>query len=207
MPKITCVSVAVLALVGAALAARPATSPTPAFTQDAQIKVELETRLDTRKATVGFRVVAKVDEDIKVDGKVVLPKNSLLIGKITQVKEAASHTDAAVLGILFSQATDKKGNPLFPFRGAIAKILPATGPSEQDMLSRGPEMGGGNAAVMGDGGDPRFIGLDQSSNGIPVQYNLRTGAAGAQDAGGTITSVGGNFNIDEGTHLEIQVLN
>lgn len=53
------------------------------------VQVELIKAVDARKAKPGDEVVAKVTQVVKSDDKVVLPKGSKVMGKVTQAQGRA----------------------------------------------------------------------------------------------------------------------
>jgi hypothetical protein len=73
------------------------------------VLVELTKPIDAHKAKPGDEVVAKVTEDIKSDNKVVLPKGSKVMGKVTQAQGRAKGQDESVLGLAFDSAVLKDG--------------------------------------------------------------------------------------------------
>lgn len=172
-------------------------------------KIELQTKLDSKKAKVGDKVQAKCSDNVKVHGANVLPKNSVLTGIVTQATPAEG-SQPAQLGILFNTATPK-GGAAIAFRAAIVKVYADDNNSNNQlgMLTQPAEMTGGtgtNAAVM-NGGQMSYLGLDRSSNGIPIQYSIQETASGQQsDLGGVVSSVRDNFTLDDGAHLQLRVL-
>lgn len=91
----------------AANSAAPKTSVTvPAGTI---VLVELTKPIDAHKAKPGDEVVAKVPEDVKADNKVLLPKGSKVMGKVTQAQGRAKGQDESTLGIAFDSAVLKDG--------------------------------------------------------------------------------------------------
>jgi len=194
-----------LLMLGAALAYSQTAAPT--LSPGTQFKVELQKKIDSKKSKVGDKVVAKVEQDVKgPDGKTVLPKNSLLQGEVTSV-DPADGSGPAKLGVLFSQATDKKGAPLLQLRAAVIKVVNDGYSNSAGAFSRPPEMGGSGMTIPMDAGNPAYAKMDRSSNGIPIEYSLMEAFNGqGTDLGGVISSVGSNFNLDDGTYLEIQVL-
>jgi len=184
-----------------------AQSPAPAIPPGTQFKVELQKKIDSKKSKVGDKVVAKLEQDVKgADGKTVLPKSSLLQGEVTSVEPAEGSVPAKI-GVLFSQATDKKGAPLLQLRAAVMKVVNDGYSNSAGALSRPPEMGGSGMTMPMDAGNPAYAKMDRSSNGIPIEFSLMETFNGeGKDLGGVISSVGSNFNLDDGTYLEIQVL-
>ncbi len=73
------------------------------------VLVELSKPLDAHKAKPGDEIAAKVTEDVKSDSKVLLPKNSKVMGKVIQAQGRAKGQDESVLGITFDSAVLKDG--------------------------------------------------------------------------------------------------
>ncbi len=63
------------------------------------VQAELSKPVDCRKNKPGDEVIAKTTQDVKSDGKVVLPKGSKIVGKVTQAQARAKGRDESQLGI------------------------------------------------------------------------------------------------------------
>ncbi|HUX66995.1 MAG TPA: hypothetical protein VMV31_05875 [Terriglobales bacterium] len=171
------------------------------------IKIELQKKLDTKKAKVGDAVVAKVMQPIKDHQTVLVPKDSLLVGQVTLATPAKGKTHAQ-LGVLFDEATTKQGTVLLHLRGAIVKVRQDS-TNWNEKMSIPPEMGGSGIpmAMSPTNDDAAYPNLDKSSDGAPIEYAVMETADGTgADLGGVISSVGGNFDLDGGTHLQVRVL-
>src|SRR5712692_1039008 len=75
----------------------------------------------TVQAESGDEVTAKTTQDVKSDGKVVLPKGSRIVGKVTQAQARAKGQDESKLGIAFDHAILKDGTQV-PVSFAIQAI-------------------------------------------------------------------------------------
>src|ERR1700682_4208742 len=73
------------------------------------MQTELTKSLDTKKAKVGDEVTARVTQDVKSDGKVVVPKGSKLIGHVTEAKARTNESSESRLGMAFDRAVLKDG--------------------------------------------------------------------------------------------------
>jgi hypothetical protein len=126
-----------LLLLGASLAAlaktskatAPATSPQTnepitAIPGSAPLVAELETSLDSKKAKVGDRVTAHTIEALKADGKILVPKNTKLLGHITESSARSKGDPSSTLAIQFDQAVIKKGEEI-PIKLMIQAIAAA----------------------------------------------------------------------------------
>lgn len=180
------------------LAAQQASAPIPPGTT---LKVELQQKVDSKKAKVGDKVVAKLSQDLKINGNEVAAKNSLLTGEVTTVTPS-DHGQPAKLGILFNRLVPKKGAPL-AVRAAVVKVYQ----EETTAMEIPPEMGGGNSAMTFNAGNPAYANMDRASDGIPIRYGVMETATGSgPDLGGVIESVGNNFSLDDGAHLQVRFL-
>ncbi|MBI3404184.1 MAG: TrbI/VirB10 family protein [Acidobacteria bacterium] len=80
--------------------------------------------VDSRKCKPGDPVMAKTTQDVKQDGKVVLPKNSRLIGHVTEVQAREKGQSESKLGMVFDRAVMKDGREV-PANFAIQAIAAA----------------------------------------------------------------------------------
>ena len=69
----------------------------------------------------GDEVIAKTTQDVKSDGKVVLPKGSKIVGKVTQAQARAKWQDESQLGIAFDHAVLKDATQM-PVSFAIQAV-------------------------------------------------------------------------------------
>lgn len=85
------------------------TAPVPVMNSSAMIaagttvKAKIETPISSRNAKVGDRVTATTTEAVIVNGTVVIPAGSTVVGSVTEVKSAAQTKAAAVLKVSFSR--------------------------------------------------------------------------------------------------------
>lgn len=195
MPKLT----AVLLVLASVAWARP---QAPAVPPGTKLKVELQVKLDTKKAAVGDKVSAKLNEDLKLHGALIAAKNSQILGVVTQVDPSAGGQPAK-LGILFNQLVPKQGTPL-AIRAAVVRVFDS---SSVRALEIPPELGGSGSAMTFNPGNPAYARMDRASNGIPVQFAIMETATGTgPDLGGVIQSVGENIVLDDGAHIQVQFL-
>jgi len=67
------------------------------------VKAKIQTVISSRNAKVGDQVTAVTTEDVVVNGKVLIPAGSSVLGQVTEVKPAAETRSDAVLKIAFSK--------------------------------------------------------------------------------------------------------
>ena len=94
--------------------------PLPAGTT---IPAMLDKWVDVRKNKVGDEVVAQTTAPVKVDGLVIIPKGSKILGHVTVVKSRTSDDPNSVLGIAFESVVLKKSGEL-PLRLTIQAVAP-----------------------------------------------------------------------------------
>ena len=112
---------------------------------DSTFQAELVKPIDARKSKPGDEVVAKTTQDVKSDGKVIIPKGSKLIGKVTEAKAAGNGQSDSQLGIAFDHALLKNGRqiPMAVSIQAISSSQAADAASAaDDSLMTGADVGG-----------------------------------------------------------------
>lgn len=110
------------------------------------LQVELAHNIDAKKAKPGDPVEAKLTQDVKADGKIVLHRGAKLVGHVSEAQARSKETPESRLGIVFDKAAGKHGEE-FAFRAVVMAIAPPQeGPSniagDPTRLSSGPAMGG-----------------------------------------------------------------
>jgi hypothetical protein len=159
-----------------------------ALSSGTAIQAELTKSLDAKKAKAGDEVTAKVAQDVKSDGQVVLRKGSKLIGHVTEAKARSQENSESRLGIAFDRAVLKDGQQV-AFNAVIQALAPAANLSASGMAD---ETGGLAAAPMP---------MPAPSGGMPGGgMGGAVGAVGStvgtatSTAGKTAGSVGGAVN-------------
>ncbi|MGH9482175.1 MAG: hypothetical protein ACRD1L_08780 [Terriglobales bacterium] len=151
-----------------------------AFPSGLRVSAELKTKLDTKSTEAGSAVTAVTTENLKDHGNTLLPKGSMLSGRVTGVQAAESKKSPSRLGVIFNRATTKKGEAI-ALRAAIVALVPSYNPagdmSAEAMPTPSP---GGRGGGMGAGG-----GMDSGDMGT-VAARANGGAA----AGGLPSGIG-----------------
>jgi hypothetical protein len=116
------------------------------------LQAELTKPVDAKKAKAGDPVTATLTQDVKSDGKVVLPRGSKLIGHVTEAQARSKDNAESKLGIIFDKAETKGGQEL-SFNGAIQALAP---PAQGALAVAGDEQGSlgsgmGTGGAMGGG--------------------------------------------------------
>jgi hypothetical protein len=157
------------------------------------LQAELTKPLDAKKAKAGDEVTAKLTEDVKSDGKVVLHKGSKLVGHVTEAQARGKGESESRLGIAFDRAVLHSGQEVS--LGAVVQALAppasvaASGlASESADAGLGPAGGGRSTGTGGGtlGGAGRPVGsVGSVGNTAGSVAGAATGAAGS-----TVNGVG-----------------
>src|SRR6185437_1106641 len=86
-----------------------------------KVPAVLDKSIDSRKCKEGDEVVAKTTSDVVSNGKVIIPKNSKLIGHVTQASATANGGADSTLGIVFDKAMLRNGNTV-PMQARIQAL-------------------------------------------------------------------------------------
>jgi hypothetical protein len=150
------------------------------------VLVELTKPLDAHKAKPGDEVAAKVTEDVKSDGKVVLPKGSRVVGKVTQAQGRAKGQDESVLGLVFDSAILKDGTQV-PISFAIQAVANSSAAMAQAALdAQGASTSISMANNAPGGGAAGRPGLGSQAQGA-AGADLHAGNAASTDHAGALT--------------------
>src|SRR5258705_1434456 len=76
------------------------------------LNAQLSRSLDSKKAKPGDVVTAQTTEAVKVDGKIVIPNNTKLVGHVTRASARAKGDADSVLAVQFDQAVLKYGHEM-----------------------------------------------------------------------------------------------
>jgi hypothetical protein len=88
------------------------------------LQVELDTPVDSKKVKTGDAVNAHVTEAVKANGQTVIPKNTKLVGHVTQASARAKGDAGSALAIVFDKVVPKKGQEV-PLRVVIQAMAAA----------------------------------------------------------------------------------
>src|SRR5258708_31163591 len=94
-----------------------------ALSSGTTLQAELTKSIDAKKAKPGDEVTAKLTQDVKSDGKVVLHKGSKLVGHVTEAQEKNKENAESKLGMVFDKAILKGGQEV-AFNGMIQALAP-----------------------------------------------------------------------------------
>jgi hypothetical protein len=122
---------------GQAAASKPQNPVTPADTlaPGTLLAVELSKSLDARKTKANDRVEAKTATDMLAHGRIVVPRNTKIIGHVTEAKAHSKDSPDSKLGVAFDRMLLKDGRevPLQLAVQAIARPLQSGSSAEGSM--------------------------------------------------------------------------
>jgi hypothetical protein len=154
------------------------------------LNAELSRSLDSKKAKPGDVVTAQTTQAVKVDGKIVIPSNSKLVGHVTRASARAKGDSDSVLAVQFDRAVLKDGHemPLQVTLQAMASDQGTPPVNGDDLQPMGNIEGG--AAGAGAAGNRGTVGGVGSTVG-----GAASGAASTVprtvDQSGTVNSTAG----------------
>ena len=109
---------AVLILACAAPAAAQTVAPTPAVSI---VFAVLTKPLESKSATAGQELTLRTISDVAVEGEVVIPKGSRLLGRITEVRVKGAGVAQSALSVVIEKALTPDGAEL-PLQAIIAAV-------------------------------------------------------------------------------------
>lgn len=117
------------------------------------IPVELSKSLDAKKAKVGDKIEAKVPTDLLSQGKIVIPRNTKVIGHVADAKAHSKESPDSKVSLAFDQLVMKDGReiPLQVVVQAIARPLQPAVASDTHM-NEGAGMPSGSPSTAGGSG-------------------------------------------------------
>ena len=152
-----------------------------ALTSGTAMQAELNKTVDVKKAKAGDEVSAKLTQDVKSNGKVVLHKGSKLVGHVTEAQARSKENAESKLGIVFDKAVLKGGEEV-SFNSVIQAVAP---PLQATSSLAGDESS--SMGIMGRGGMGR-----SSGGGAPLGGAIGGATNTAGSAVGGVASTAGN---------------
>ncbi|HLV88536.1 MAG TPA: hypothetical protein VKV39_16245 [Candidatus Sulfotelmatobacter sp.] len=127
------------------------------------IPVQLNKTVDAKKVKVGDQIVAKVTQDLKrQDGQVIVPKDTEVVGHVTEAQARTKEEKESQLGLAFDHATMKNGANL----DMPMSIQAVIGPQNSD--TAGSESSGGSAPSAAPSPSPSGGGMPSGGRGGAV---------------------------------------
>ncbi|MFZ0274182.1 MAG: hypothetical protein WB524_21480 [Acidobacteriaceae bacterium] len=154
------------------------------------VNAKLDRTLDSKNATVGQAVTAKLDGSVTLDGT-RLGRGVELIGKVAEVKNAEG--SPASVTLLFTSAKLKDGKEI-PVKATLLAAYPEVDPV-------GESLGDGSGLPA-----PAHVDADRTFDQEPGALSRVAMNSAVKNAdSGTFSSTNGNFKLLAGTNLQVGV--
>ena len=150
--------------------------------------VVLAKNIDAKKNKIGDEVMTTTVEDLKSNGQVVIPKNSKVIGHITQIQSRSKDNARSQIAIVFDRLMIKDGSEISVSALIQAVAAPQTAPAGENEQSStgygevGGSTGGGMAGSGGRGSSPS--GYPPGAGGRGPSGGIAGTPAGAENSAG-----------------------
>lgn len=152
------------------------------------IYAELSKSIDSKKAKVGDPVVAKATQAVLSHGKIVIPKNTKIIGRLTAATARTKDQPQARLGIAFDRAELKDGTQV-PLTSATIQALASAVSLDQPPTNVTNGTGGmPDASGMPNARSGGMGGMSSPMGGAQTPFPSNTGTGSADPTIGTGTS-------------------
>jgi len=171
---------------GSGSAAAAASDSSALLSSGSTLQAELTKSVDAKKAKSGDEVTARLTQDVKSNGQVVLHKGSKLVGHVTEAQAKSKDNAESKLGIVFDKAVGK-GSQEVAFNGVIQALAPpaqgALSVAGDESSNLGGGMGSGSGGGMGSG--------RSSGSGSPLGGAAGSVSSTAGSAVGTVNNTAG----------------
>jgi hypothetical protein len=158
---------------------------------DNTVNAVLSKSIDSKSCKPGDQITARATQDVKSEGKVIIPKGSRLVGHVTEAKTRAKGESSSALGIAFDHAILKNGQQvqMNSVVQAIAAAQTSAPAADMDAMMSSTGSAAGSARTSG-GGLLNAVGSTASSATGTAGGTLSNVSAGASSTVGSATHVG-----------------
>lgn len=172
-----------------------------ALTPGTRINVVLEQTLDSKKLAPGAAVTAKTTEEVKQDGKVVLPRGAKVLGHVTAARARSKGDNDSTLALDFDRA-EMKGGQQLALQTTIQALAAAPAPaaeSPSDMQGMSGPGANGNSGMANRGNMPGASSgaastVPRTNQGI-AEPSADTGTSAADGSGALKPNSRGIFGL------------
>jgi hypothetical protein len=196
------------------------------------IPVQLTKSIDAKKVKSGDEVEAKVTQDLKTgNGEVVVPKDTKVVGHVTEAQPRSKEQKESEVGIAFDHAVTMNGTDV-PLPMSIEAIIApaalnpdaaaAPAPSAPSAGGVSPGNSGGRSTGMGAGtpsasmpggewptntqnGTDAHQPITGNTQGVVGISNLQLSMIGNKTEGSIVSSEKSNVRLDSGTLMLLRV--
>lgn len=156
------------------------------------IPVQLAKTVDAKKAKAGDEVIVTVTQDMKTNsGEVLMPKDTKVIGHVTEAQARNKEQKQSELGIAFDHALVKGDQMQLPM-SIQAVIAPQRNNAEPGPTDQGPSPKTGNSPSGSMGGRPGSMGGGSSQQQSGHQNYPQGGASETGTQPGAMPPITGN---------------
>ncbi len=158
------------------------------------IPVQLTKTIDAKKAKPGDEVVAKVTMDLKTNaGEVVVPKDTKVVGHVTEAQARNKEQKESQVGIAFDHAVLKSGDVNLPMSIQAVIAPPSNSANAGGDYSGAPASGGGAAtSPMGGGRSGSMGSAGQTQPSSPAPNSVPTTGTDTEHQGNARPPINGN---------------
>lgn len=154
-----------------------------------KISAELMSNVDARTAKQGDKVVARVTQNVKQHGKIVVHKGDKLVGHVTSVRKSLNGKGGSSLGVQFDQLVH--GNTTTHLNAVLTSVFAAGGSAAaegSDSMGMAPMSAPVAVPAGGGGGGARGGLLGGVGSAVGSTVGSTVGAAGSTlgQAGGEV---------------------
>lgn len=154
-----------------------------------QVAAQLQNSLDVKQARVGDQVILKTTQSIKQNGRVVVDKGSLLVGRVTEVQQKVKANATSKIGILFDRL--ENGRMIMPIEATVSSITQAQSKTNvndaiDSDIAAGSSVGGSTQSQNSNGGG--LLGGVTNTVGGVVNATTQTVAGATSTVGQTVGS-------------------
>lgn len=174
---------------------KKATSPVT-IAEGTKIDATLVSWLDARKSRIGDPVQARIEQDVKQGGKVVLKKGTQLAGHVTAARTRSASQGQSQVGVSFERALLPNGQSI-PFHASIVALSApqptgTTGAGARDAMASGGGMGATQASARSGAASGAAMNtsnaVSSSSSGAANAAVRSSGAVGGPVSSGRLSS-------------------
>ncbi len=197
--------------------AGPDAEPTGQANPGTALQAELTRGLDARKAKPGDAVVARCQQDLKLHGEILIPKNAKLIGHVVEAHKKGRGKPESTLGIAFDKAILRDGREV-PLTASIQALAPpsilAAEIGDPDLQIRNPPaakprasglLPGAISTIYPETSASTDSSLTTSTTGVVGLQGLQLESATSMVGGSVIHSSSRDVRLESGTRLILRV--
>lgn len=204
MHRISAIALALILIEGVFLASLTPAEAATRILPGTIIPAELSKTVDAKKLKAGDKIEARTAIDLLSDGQVVIPKDSKILGHVTDVKARSKDSKDSMIGIVFDTLSTKDGGELGIQSSIQAIGRPVEQGSNYSSMSGGPigssgaSLPGGAAGPASSSGGP----LDSRSQGVVGLKGLSLSTSGHASV---ISSSHDNVHLESGTQVILRI--